>query len=308
MAIHHILPERRTLIGTFSRNDPPVLTIEPGDTIFYRTLDAAWGVGDSGSSLTRFEPRDPARDSGHALCGPIAVKGAEPGMTLGIQIGAIRTGTWGWTVAGGWPHPVNSRLGIAGGDEYRLAWTLDQDALIATSRSGHRIALRPFMGVMGMPPDAAGRHSTAPPRRTGGNLDCKELVTGSTLYLPIEVTGGLFCVGDGHGAQGDGEVAVTALECPMEHVELTFSLHQDMPLKAPSADTPNGWVSFGLHEDLNEATYLALEGMLELMESRFGYDRREALAIASLTVDLRITQIVNGVRGVHAVLPHGAIR
>lgn len=128
------------------------------------------------------------------------------------------------------------------------------------------------------------------------------------LYLPVEVPGGLFCIGDGHAAQGDGEVCVTAIECPMERVEITFSLHKDMPIRYPRANTPAGWLTLGLHEDLNEATYLALEEMLDLMREQYGYERREALAIASLTVDLRITQIVNGVRGVHAVLPHGAIR
>lgn len=229
-------------------------------------------------------------------------------MTLGVHIGAIRTGTWGWTVAGAWSHPVNDRLGLSHAPGYKLDWILDPDTLIGTSQFGHIIALRPFLGVMGMPTDEPGSLPTSPPRRTGGNLDCKELVSGSVLYLPIEVAGGLFCIGDGHAAQGDGEVCVTAIECPMERVEITFSLHDDMPLRYPRANTPAGWLTFGLHEDLNEATYLALEGMLELLGEQYGYGRQEALAIASLTADFRITQIVNGVRGVHAVLPHGAIR
>jgi acetamidase/formamidase len=190
---------------------------------------------------------------------------------------------------------------------FDLDWTLDPDANIGVSDRGQRIALRPFLGVMGMPTDEPGIHSTAPPRVTGGNLDCKELVTGSTLYLPIAVSGGLFSAGDGHAVQGDGEVCVTAIECPMERAELTFSLLDDMPIKTPCADTPAGWLTMGLHEDLNEATYRALEAMLDTMQARFCYTRIEALAIASLTVDLRITQIVNGVRGVHALLPHGVL-
>jgi acetamidase/formamidase len=163
------------------------------------------------------------------------------------------------------------------------------------------------MGVMGMPPDVPGVLPTAPPRDCGGNIDCKELVAGSTLYLPIAVPGGLFSVGDGHGAQGDGEASGTAIECPMERVNLTFDLHPDLRLRAPRANTPAGWITFGFHEDLDEATIQATDGMLQLLGEQYGLARPEALAIASIVVDLRITQIVNGVRGVHAVLPHGAL-
>src|SRR5439155_8973789 len=145
------------------------------------------------------------------------------------------------------------------------------------------------------PPDEPGLHSTGPPRVWGGNLDCKELVAGSTLFLPIPVAGALFSVGDGHAAQGDGEVCMTAIECPMDRVELTFRLHSDLRLTAPRAHTAAGWLTFGLHEDLNEATCLAVDAMLELMHEQYALDRADALALASLVVDLRITQIVNGV-------------
>lgn len=308
MPVHHIEPRRETLTGTFSRDDTPILTIDPGDTVVYRTLDAGWSVGEGNPPRAKFEPRNPLRDGGHAMCGPVAIRGAKPGMTLGVHIGSLRTGNWGWTVAGGWNHPVNARFGLVESGEFYIPWTLDPDRLTATSPEGTLLSLRPFMGVMGMPTDEPGILSSSPPRRTGGNLDCKELVPGSALYLPIEVVGGLFCVGDGHAMQGDGEVSVTAIECPMERVELTFSLHDDMPIHSPRAYTPSGWLTFGLHEDLEEAMYRALEEMLRLLQEQYGYDRRAALAIASLTVDLRITQIVNGVRGVHAVLPHDAIR
>jgi acetamidase/formamidase len=161
---------------------------------------------------------------------------------------------------------------------------------------------------MGMPPDEPGNHPTYPPRFCGGNIDCKELIAGSTLFLPIPVDGGLFSVGDGHAVQGDGEVGCPALECPMDVVDLTLTVHEDIKLSMPRAKTPTAWITMGFHEDLNEATIIALDGMLNLMKELFGYERKEALALASLVVDLRITQIVNGVRGVHAVLPHDAIR
>lgn len=309
MAFHVIEPERRTLHGHFSRDLEPVLTIDSGDTVRFRTLDAGWGLepnpGD-GRERATFEPRDPEIDKGHALCGPVAVRGAEPGMTLEIQIGDIRTGGWGWNVGGGWSHPVNDRLGLSA-EEVTLRWTIDDDARTATSHLGRTVKVRPFMGVMGMPPAEAGRHPTAPPRPTGGNIDCKELIAGTSLFLPVAVAGGLFSTGDGHGAQGDGESSVTAIECPIERVDLTFVVHEDMPISTPRARTDEGWLTLGFDGDLDEATYIALDAMLGLLGEKFGMGRGEALAMSSVAVDLRMTQIVNGVKGVHAVLPHGAI-
>ena len=170
------------------------------------------------------------------------------------------------------------------------------------SHLGDELALRPFLGVMGMPPDEPGEHSTIPPRVCGGNLDCRELVRGSTLYLPIAVEGALFSCGDGHAAQGDGEVSGTAIECPMERVELTFGL-SELQLTTPIArDADGAWITLGLHEDLDEAAVIALNAMLELLGRERGLSRRDALALASLQVDLRITQMVNQVCGVHAIL------
>lgn len=229
-------------------------------------------------------------------------------MTLAIHIKDVRPGTWGWTAAGGWPTLLNERLGIAEQGTF-LLWTLDTAQMIGRNQHGHTISLRPFMGVMGMPPDEPGLYPSAPPRVTGGNIDCKELVAGSTLYLPIAVPGGLFSVGDGHAAQGDGEVSVTAIECPMERVELTFDLLPDLRLTTPRAHTPAGWITFGFNTDLHEAAAIALEAMIALVQEQYQLGRPEAVGMASLVVDLRITQLVNaGMLGVHAVLPHGMIR
>ena len=312
MASYEIVPERGTLHGKFSRDLPPCLTIHSGDTVRFRTLDAGWNIEPRTSTTPsdrprKFEPRDPERDAGHALCGPVFIEGAEPDMTLEIEIGEIRTGTWGWSCAGGWDSPLNRRLGVAGGEELLHLWTLDAETMTGRNQHGHEVRLRPFMGVMGMPPDEPGRHSTGPPRVTGGNLDCKELVTGSTLFLPIAVPGGLFSVGDGHAVQGDGEVSGVAIECPMEQVDLTFRLHPPLSLTTPRAKTAVGWITLGLDEDLDEAMHLALDAMLDLMGELYGLGRHDALALASLVVDLRITQVVNGVQGVHALLPHGAL-
>lgn len=131
---------------------------------------------------------------------------------------------------------------MADGDEHWARWTIDPDAMIGRDQAGHTVWLRPFMGVMGMPPDEPGLHPTALPRSCGGNIDCKEVVAESTLYLPIPVVGALFSVGDGLAVQGDGEVSGTGIECLMERVELTLSVRDAMHLTAPRATTPVGWI------------------------------------------------------------------
>lgn len=307
MTTHILVPERRTLHGSFSRDYPPVLTIKSGDSVTLATLDGDWHRGFVNKSDEVNFTRDPIRDAGHALCGPIYIEGAMPGMTLAVRINENRPSTWGWSRTGGNDPEFDSRLGIDAGEPLRLDWTIDNDRQITTSHLGHTIAINPFMGVLGMPPNEPGIHSTHPPRFCGGNIDCKELVPGSTLYLPIAVEGGLFSVGDGHAAQGDGEVGSTAIECPMEHVDLTFSLLPDTNITMPRANTPSGWITFGFHEDLKEATYAALNGMFDLIEELYDFNRKEAVAVAGQVIDMRITQIVNGVNGVHAVLPHGSI-
>ena len=305
---HVVLPERRTLHGHFSRELAPVLTIEAGERVRYATLDAGWGLIDHRDPLSPaplFEPRDPRLDNGHALCGPIAIRGAAPGMTLVVHVEEVTPGRWGRTVAGKYDNALNRRLGVTGGEAETVRWAIDAGAGTARDHAGHTVRLRPFMGVMGMPPPEPGIHSTIPPRRWGGNIDCRELQVGSTLYLPVPVPGALFSVGDGHALQGDGEVSGLALECPMERVVLRFEL-ESRELAMPRARTAAGWITFGFHEDL-EAAAIALEGMLDLMTEQFGVARKTALALASLAVSLRITQMVNEAQGVHALLPDGAL-
>jgi acetamidase/formamidase len=306
MATYKIEPNEETLHGFFSRDLPPILSIDPGDTVHFRTIDADWGLENFTATSFGSNASPPPRRLAttrvdgpkvHALCGPVTIRGAEPGMTLAIQVKKIRIGTWGWTMA--WGESADGNV--------IHVWELDPDQLRGNNQHGHQVNLRPFMGVMGMPPAEAGQHSTQPPRVTGGNIDCKELVAGTTLYLPIAVAGGLFSTGDGHAAQGDGEVSRTAIECPIEDVELTFQLIPDLHLSTPRADTPAGWLTFGFDESLNAATQIALDDMISLMVEKFNVTRVDAKALASVVVDLRITQIANGVFGVHAVLPHDAI-
>ena len=310
MATYHIEPVRETLHGSFSRDYPAILTIDSGDTVLFRTLNSAWALEPpffAEGRVRRFEPRIKGRDDGHALCGPVAVRGAQPGMTLEIHINEVRPGEWGWTGGGGRETVLNQRLGLVE-QGVELIWSLDADTLIGKDQYEHTIALQPFMGVMGMPPAEPGVHSTIPPRLCGGNIDCKELVAGSVLYLPIVVPEALFSTGDGHAVQGDGEVSGVAIECPIERASLTFYLRDDLHLTTPRARTATGWITFGFHENLHEASLIALDAMLDLMGELHQLPRSQALALASLVVDLHVTQIANGVHGIHAILPDGALR
>jgi acetamidase/formamidase len=301
---HEIPLERRTLHGHFSRDLAPVATIESGDTVAFACLDSAWYVAPG----QKFEPRDEKLDEGHALVGPIEVRGAKAGQTLAVRIDEVRVGSFGATLAGGWSTPLNDRLDMTHAEKLILHWSLDADASIGRDPQGREVELRPFPGVLGMPPPEPGVHPTAPPRRWGGNIDCKELVAGTTLFLPIPVDGALFSAGDGHARQGDGEVSQTAIECPLDRLELTLTVEDRAELKTPIAWTPDAWLTFGFDEHLDEAAAVAVEGMLDLMQRELDVERVDALALASVIVDLRVTQLVNGVKGVHAVLAHDAIR
>jgi acetamidase/formamidase len=284
--IHELPLERRSLHGHFSRDLPAILTIDPGDSIAFACPNAGWRL----DADTVFEPRDEELDAGHALVGPIDVRGAVAGKTLVVRIDEVTPGTFGET----W------------GQRTHVLWALDAAAGTGTDERGTRVALAPFLGVIGMPPDEQGIHSTGPPRRWGGNIDCKELVAGTELYLPISVAGAHFSAGDGHAAQGDGEVSGTAIECFVERAQLTLEL-SDLELRSPIARTPSSWIAFGFDEDLDLAAEEAMATMLDLLERELGLDRSYALALSSIAVDLRVTQIVNGVKGVHAVLADDAL-
>ena len=282
--IHEIPREESTLHGYFSSASPPVLTVDPGDSVRFQALNAGWRWDQE----TEVE-RDRQLHDGHALTGPIEVRGARAGQTLVVRIDEVTPRPWGVTF----------------GDGERFDWRIDGDT--ATDDRGVTVTLAPFMGVIGMPPPDPGIHSTGPPRRWGGNIDCKLLVAGTMLYLPIPVDGALVSAGDGHAVQGDGEVSGTAIECPLERAQITLEL-SDLELPSPIAETSDAWVTFGFDEDLDRAAVQAGETMLDLMERELGTERKHALALASVAVDLHVTQIVNGVKGVHAVLRRDALR
>ncbi|WP_404407319.1 acetamidase/formamidase family protein [Jeotgalibacillus malaysiensis] len=310
MATHHIEASDSVLHGSFSPEHKPVLTIENGDSVTLNTIGLEWGLKNKDGSSMSFRSRTKEKKPGHPLVGPIYINGAKPGMMIAVRVNKIIPGWYGWNVGGGVESWQNQQADISFEERTTLNWVLDAEAMTGKTTIGTRefqVPLSPFMGVMATAPAEKGIHSTIPPRYCGGNIDCKELVEGSTIYLPVAVEGALFSTGDGHAAQGDGEISGTAIECPMDEVSLTFTLFENQTISGPRADTPSGWLTFGFDEDLNKAAGMALKEMVDLMQERFQVSREEAIALGSTVVDLRITQVVNQVKGVHAVLPHGVL-
>jgi acetamidase/formamidase len=279
VALHELPLESAVLHGYFSRELEPALTVDAGDSVRFSVPNAGWDTGRDAP----FASRDSELDTGHALAGPIEVRGARAGEVLAVRIDEVVPGSWGVTLS----EPPT-----------RIDWELADGVGRGAGRS---VRLAPFLGVLGMPPDEPGIHSTTPPRRSGGNIDCKELVAGTTLYLPIPIDGARFSAGDGHAAQGDGEVSGTAIEAPVS-ATLTLDVRSDLELEWPLARIDGAWLTFGFDEDLGRAARVAVDGMLDLLEREHGLARGEALALASVVVDLRVTQVVNVTLGVHAVL------
>jgi len=215
--------------------------VDSGDTVRYRTLVVAWSMENHKEGdlpRRKFEPRKAPRDDGPCLVGPVAVCGAEPGSVLEVHVETLLPGTRGWTVAdeiGFYNSSLNRALDVAEGPPRTTRWRLDAEAMVARSHHGHSVMLCPFLGTIRLSPATPGWHSAWSPGRTGGNLDCKELTAGSMLYLPVAAHGALVSVGDGHAAQGDGEVSGTGIECPMERADLRYVVRNDLELDAPHA-------------------------------------------------------------------------
>jgi acetamidase/formamidase len=303
---HHLLEAglKTCHWGFFDAALKPVLEIDSGDSVTIRTVSG----GPEALPKERFhvlpeihEIHDKADRSvpGHILTGPVAVKGAKPGNVLEVRIREVSLRTdWGYTLikplAGTLPEDFDALTFVHIG--------LDAEKHVAHLPWGMTLPLSPFFGVMGTaPPPHWGRLTSLIPRAFGGNLDNKELVAGSTLYLPVFVEGGLFSCGDGHGAQGDGEVCVTAIETALEGT-FEFVLREDMALTVPRAETPSHHITMGIDPDLNLCAKQALREMIALITARTKLTREEAYMLCSIAADLRVTQTVNGSKGIHCML------
>lgn len=291
--------------GYFDAALPPRLTIESGERIVISTVSGTpeqmpgppFEVPESLRAIHRECVRK--LGSGHICTGPVAVRGAKAGQVLQVDIEAIELAyDWGYNFI----RPLTGALPDDFDRERIINIPLDRERMTARLSWGAEISLRPFFGVMAVAPPAQwGTISTIPPRRNGGNLDNKELVAGTTLYLPIFVDEALFSIGDGHGAQGDGEVCVTAIETGLVG-SFRLSVRDDMALVWPMAETPTHLITMAFDPDLDRCVVMALRQMLDQICARTGIDRYDAYTLCSLAADLRITQVVNGNKGVHLML------
>ena len=314
---------RTVRFGAFDASFPPVATVDPGDTVVLECVsgapEAMPGPGTGlrvPEALAAIHAADPPRMGPHIITGPVAVRGAEPGDVLRIDILAIEPGAdWGFcgfrplfgTLPEDFPYARMLHIPVD-----RAAGTATIPMMVREGGGGITLPLAPFFGVMGVaPPPEWGRISTKEPRAHGGNLDNKELVAGTTLFLPVHVAGAMFSAGDGHGMQGDGEVCINALEMCLTG---TFRLGvekgggaSDPALRFPRAETPTHYVTMGLNEDLDLAMKGALREMIAFIASRTNLSPADAYQFCSLAVDFRVTQTVNGEKGVHGMLRKGLI-
>ncbi len=301
--------------GYHDARTPPVLKIQSGDIVKVETAmiaspemmeDAGLPPGEIREADREIHAKVTDRGPGpHVLTGPVYVEGAEPGDVLEVRIQAIDLLV---------PYAFQVIVpgeGLLPEDfpYYRIRLVrLDRDRMIAEFNREVTIPLRPFFGSLAVaPPRTLGRVGSIAPWIHAGNLDNKELVAGTTLYLPVHEKGALFQVGDAHAAQGDGEICVTALETVLAG---TFQLvvRKDMQLRWPRAETPTHFITMGMHEDLEEAAKTAAREMIDWLVQQKGLSRDEAYMLASAAVDFRVTQVVDHKKGIHAMVPKSIFR
>ncbi|HUB31896.1 MAG TPA: acetamidase/formamidase family protein [Bryobacteraceae bacterium] len=289
----------------------PVLTVHSGDTVEIHTLGTynPTTLRNGGVKEEDIEPELKAIYSevkdkgpgGHILTGPIFVEGAEPGDTLEVRIQGIRLAT-AYASNGFSPtRGVLPKEDFARGRSKIIP--LDRERMVANFAPGIVIPLHPFFGSIGVaPPESAGRINSGPPGIHAGNLDNKDLVAGTRLFIPVHVKGALLEVGDGHAGQGNGEVDITALETSLIG---TFQLvvRKDLHLKGPRGETPTHWIAMGLDPDLDQATINAVRDAIDFLVTEKHLSREDAYALCSVAVDFNITQAVDGTKGVHALIP-----
>ena len=296
--------------GYYWANAKPVLTIKSGDIV---EIQNVWGNPDrmvaAGVAPDQIQPelrevyekipREARGPGSHLLTGPIAIEGAEPGDVLEVRIREIRMDVpYAWNsfgkTSGFLPNEFESRMKII---------PLDRERMIGHFAPGVDIPLRPFFGSMGVaPPPSAGKINSSPPGNYAGNLDNKELVAGTTLFIPVHAPGALFEVGDGHAAMGNGEVDITALETSLTGV-FQFVVRRDLRLNWPRAETPTHYITMGLDPDLTAATKLAVHETLDFLVNEKKMSREDAYMLTSVGVDFSITQLVDGTVGVHGMIP-----
>jgi acetamidase/formamidase len=290
--------------GFFDAALPPVMTLRSGDTVTIETVSGDREILPRGgfdilpeheAILRAMQPKL----GPHILTGPIAIEGAVPGDVLQVEIQAVDLRqNWAWNII----RPFRGTLSEDFPTTKIWHTAIDVARRVGTLPWGPQVALRPFFGIMGVAPRPAyGALGSIEPREYGGNMDLKELVAGTTLYLPVWARGALFSVGDGHALQGDGEVCLTGLETALRGT-FKLSLRKDMNLSLPIAETPTHAITLAFDADLDDAAKQALRAMIALIAARSGMAPDDAYMLCSLAADLRITQLVDGNKGVHVMI------
>lgn len=305
---HYLNPTPQTVHwGHFNASIPAVLQVESGDEVVIDTFSGGMSeVADP--SLFRPEHRlivdtVPQIMGPHILTGPVHVKGAEPGDTLEVRILNIELTTdWGWNII----RPLKGALPEDFPNLSRRVIPIDRQTNMARLPWGVDVPLRPFFGIIGVaPPPAYGLVSSVEPREYGGNIDNKEFIPGTSLFLPVFVPGANLSVGDGHAVQGDGEVCLTALETCLKG-RFQVIVHKQS-LNFPRAITPTHYISMGMDVDLDDAAKQALRNMIKWLTEIKPWTAEEAYVFCSLACDLHVTQLVDGNKGIHAMVSRSVI-
>jgi acetamidase/formamidase len=305
--IHHLKSAPETVHwGFLDAALPPVLSIASGDSVIVECVSGLPGLlpkPESGftipSDLVEILEKVQKGTGNHIYTGPIHVEGAQPGDVLEVRIKEIEVRQdWGWNIFRGYMGTLPEDF------PYFQCIFLKLDLVTneATLPSGLKVPIRPFFGQLAVAPRAEfGRQNSKEPRDFGGNLDCKALTAGSTIYLPVLNPGALFSTGDGHAAQGNGEVNGTAIETALKG-NFEFHVRKDVHWTMPHAETPTKFITFGLDPSLDAAAKQAIRAMIEWIVVLTGISESEAYALCSFACDLHVTQTVNIVKGVHATI------
>jgi acetamidase/formamidase len=281
----------------WNRSIPPVVTVSPGSVVEIETVDASGGQISADSTLEDVKNLD--FEKVNPVTGPVYIEGAEPGDVLKVTILSFKPSGWGWSAV----IPGFGLLSDQFEEPALHIWQYNAKTLApATYLKGARVPLKPFPGTIGVAPAEQGEHSVVNPRRVGGNMDTRDIGVGTILYLPVEVAGALFSMGDAHAAQGDGEVCGTAIESPMK-VTVKLDLEKNMKLNFPRFTTAGpisrnfdklGYeVTMGIGPDLMESAKMAVSDMVDLVSANHGLSRAEAYMLCSVCASLKISEIVD---------------
>jgi len=311
--VHVVESNKETVhLGVYDTNLAPIVTIDSGDTISYPDT---WShflnemqPGVPVEKLAQLRKDNPGKGP-HSMIGPVAVKGAEPGDVLEVRYKRLETFNWGAVFNN--PGALNTGLLPSDFPQGQVKYlNLDLKKMSAEFATNINVPLKPFQGTLGLappdgyyPPLSPGVTSSVPPGPHAGNVDLREMSEGSTMFIPVWKAGALIYTGDSHAVQGDGEICLTALETRMKEMRIQVVLHKQKNFAWPIAETSTHWILLGLDKDLNKAMEMAARNAIKFLSARAKISDLDAYALCSIAVSFRVTQVVDIVRGVHAMIP-----